>query len=120
VNIALKVVDWGSGGLPILVLIEQIGASWSIVGEPIYEMGDDNTGVGGYAFEVEAAKMGGMVNWIRSVLVPAVNARLAARFKPTAAPAPAPSGDPVERFDAALIAALRWAPQADGTLKVVA
>lgn len=126
VQIALKMVDWGSGQ-PFLALLEKVGSAWQIVGLPIYEFADDHTGVGGYAFVIEAAKLGvgnvGVAAWVKKVLVPLINAKLAVRFKPTStppAPPPAQPADPIDNLDSVMIGMLKWAPQADGTLQVTA
>lgn len=117
VNIALKMIDWGS--MPVLCLIEQKGAVWETFAS-IYEFGDRTDGKPGYAHEAEIEQMGSIGAWIRQVILPAINAALADRFKPAGEVTPPATGDPITDIDAAIIAALRWAPQADGTLRVEA
>jgi hypothetical protein len=113
-QIAIKVrADFG-----IIVACELINGAWQGVRDLImFDM--DNVG----SVETELAKAGGAVAWVKTVLVPLINAWLAERFKPVAAPAPgpapAPSGDPYVDIDAAIFA-LKWLPAADGTLKVSA
>lgn len=123
VQIALKVINWGMGGSPFLGLIERKGTTWEVI-SVVDEFDDRSDGKAGYRFQAEAEVAGSILNWIKQVLIPKINAALAARFKATGAPAPAPAptttGDPFVDLDNLLIATLRWAPQADGTLKVVA
>lgn len=114
-NIALKMIDWGS--MPVLCLIEQKGAVWETFAI-IYEFGDRTDGKRGYAHEAEIEQMGSIGAWIRQVILPAVNAALADRFRPTGTVDVPSTGDPIADIDAAIIAALRWAPQADGTLQM--
>lgn len=116
-NIALKMISWG-GGVPVLCLIEQKGAAWETFAL-IYEFGDRSDGQAGYAHEAEIEQMGSVREWIKQVILPAINAALAERFKPGAVPVdPVPTGDAIVDIDAAIIAALSWAPQPDGTLRM--
>lgn len=114
-TVALKMIDWGSSS-PVLALLELKGSVWVVV-RIVEEFDDRNDGQSGYRFEMEAEKAGGVANYIKQILVPKVNAALLELFPPSAAPAPEPT-DRIAALDAAIIGALRWAPQADGTLRV--
>lgn len=125
-TIALKMIDWGGGGVPALHLVKRDGTAWTPVGAAIYEFYDDTTGVGGYAHLLEAQKMGGLLNWVKQVLIPKINAALLKMFPAldggviVAPPPPSGTGNEIDELDALLIKTLKWAPQPDGTLKVTA
>lgn len=111
-QIALKSIDWG-GGLPVLALIEKKPEGW-VAGRLIWEFDDSTPAI------IERA--GGMIAWIKSAIVPRINDALAARFKPSSSPPPVtldPDAPLIDQFDAALLGLLAWAPQPDGSLKVV-
>ena len=118
-TVALKMIDWGAS-FPFWALVEHKLGVWSVV-EIVEEFDDRSDGTPGYRFEAEADKVGGWANWIRQMLVPKINAALLRRFPPlsgTANPPPPDDGDTIGRLDQTIVAALRWAPQADGTLLV--
>lgn len=116
-SIALKMISWG-GGVPVLCLIERKGDAWETFAL-VYEFGDRSDGKVGYAHEAEIEHMGSVREWIKQVILPAINAALAERFKPGVVPVdPVPTGDAIVDIDAAIIAALRFEPQADGTLRM--
>jgi hypothetical protein len=117
VAIAIKMIDWGSG-LPVLGLIEKKGSIWEVI-KILYEF-DDPT----QAMLVEKSKViNGLVDWIRTEIVPLVNAALLARFPATGTggggtPPPTPTGDILTLVDNMLIGKLKFAPQANGTIRV--
>jgi hypothetical protein len=116
-NIALKMIAWG-GAMPVLCLIEQKGSVWETFAI-IYEFGDRMDGKPGFAHEAEIEQMGSIGAWIRQVILPAINAALADRFRPNGDVIDVPAtGDAIADIDAAIIATLRWLPQADGALQV--
>lgn len=111
-KIMLKCIDWGSG-LPVIGLAEQRTSGWEVFAI-LYEFGDSNTPA------IVTAQAGGTVNWIKTVLLPKINAALALRFKATGTTTPAPAAGTLADIDAQLVKVLGWAPQADGTLRMVA
>jgi hypothetical protein len=115
-EIAIKVrSDFG-----VICACERIGGEWTVV-EDLLFFGQDGTADA----DVEIAKAGGAPMWVKTKLLPLINAWLAARFKPAAAPAPTPAPSPgpnasaFELIDAAIFR-LQWARAADGTIKVTA
>ena len=80
---------------------------------------DRSDGVPGMRYEAEIAEDGGVLNYVTKRLLPAINAMLALMFKASEEPPP-PSELPVslQGIDRGLQAALKWAPQPDGTLRV--
>jgi hypothetical protein len=113
-EIAIKVrSDFGC-----IVACEFVNGAWQGAQDLLF-FDQDNIGTA----ESEIAKAGSAAMWVKTKLVPLINAWLAERFKPAAAPTPAPapipSSDPYAQIDAAIYA-LRWMPQPDGTIKVTA
>jgi hypothetical protein len=119
VAIAIKIIDWGSS-MPILGLIEKKGTAWEVI-SILYEF-DDPT----LAQLAEDAKMvGGLWDWIKRDIIPMINAALLGRFPATGSsggdpPPPPPTGDVLSMIDELLNSKLRFAPQADGTIRVEA
>lgn len=113
VQIALKMIDWGSG-IPVYALIEKKATGWEA--SIIEEFGDRSDGKVGYAYEAEVERVGSIANWIKQILLPKINAALLARFPKTGTTTAAT--DKIGTLDAQIIAALQWLPQADGTIKV--
>jgi hypothetical protein len=111
VAIAVKVIAWPVG-LPVISLLEKKAAGWEST-RLLYEFDDANTPI------TVTQKAGGTVSWIKTVLLAAINAALAERFKPDGA-ASFPMPGSLEDIDAQLGKVLAWAPQPDGTLRVVA
>lgn len=109
VEIGVKCFAWG-GGLPAIAMVERMADGKYQATSVLFEFSDSpNTPA-----ELTAAA-GGVAQWIKTVLVPLINAALASRFPPEAVN---PEGGSIEDIDAQLGAVLRWAPQADGTLRV--
>jgi hypothetical protein len=112
VAIAIKMIDWGSG-LPVLGLIEKKGTIWEVI-KIIYEF-DDPT----IAIIAEKTKVvNGLADWIKTELLPLINSALLARFPGSGTPPPPPTGDVLTTLDNLLIAKLKFAPQANGTIRV--
>ena len=115
-TIAIKVIDWGVS-TPFLAVVERKNSAW--VADYIVRSFDDrNDGIPGAMYEKEIAEDGGVLNWIKKRLIPEINATLAIMFPPGVTPPP--TGDlpaTLVGIDAGL-QSLKWAPQADGTLRV--
>lgn len=112
VQIAVKVVAW-DGAMPVMTLAEKKAGGWEAT-YILYEFDDLN------APEQVTAKAGGTVNWIKTVILPKLNEVLALRFKATGTPPPPVVGGSLADIDSQLSKVLAWAPQIDGTLRVVA
>lgn len=111
VEIGVKCFAWG-GGIPAIAMVERMPNGKYEATSVLFEFSDSP-----YTPAELTAAAGGVVQWIKTVLLPKINAALASRFPPDGAPADAGS---IEDIDAQLGAVLRWAPQADGTLQVTA
>lgn len=124
-GVAIKLVDWGTGGSPFLALLYKSAGGWAVK-SLIEEFDDRSDGKPGYRFEMEAEQVGGLVNWIKQILLPKINAALRALFPPLddgaelPPPPPPATGNVFDDLDALIIKTLRFAPQADGTLVVTA
>ena len=115
--LALKIVAW-DGLTPTLSILERKGgptAHWT-ADYVAYAFDDRRDGAPGFQCDIEIAEAGGVDAWVRSRLVPAINEMLAMMFTPGPV---APTGT-LDAVDAVLQSILRWAPQADGTLRVEA
>lgn len=110
VKLMLKLIAW-DGGVPVAALAELRPTGWEVFAI-LYEFDDINLP------EDVTRKAGGTVAWIKTVLLPAINAALAKRF-PKTSTAPVVAGS-LDDIDAQLLKALAWSPQADGTLRMVA
>jgi hypothetical protein len=120
-EVMLKIIDWGNTS-PFLAVCELKGTAWAA--DYIAVTFDDRSdGVPGMQYEKEIAEDGGVIQWIKKRIVPAINATLALMFLPSAEQPPTDPGDlPVtlDGIDRGLQAVIRWAPQPDGTLRVEA
>lgn len=111
VEIGVKCFAWG-GGIPAIAMVERMPNGKYEATSVLFEFSDSP-----YTPAELTAAAGGVVQWIKTALMPRINAALAARFPPEAVN---PEGGSIEDIDAQLGAVLRWAPQADGTLQVTA
>jgi hypothetical protein len=113
VQIAVKMIDWGSG-VPVLALIEKKGAEWQTI-NVLYQFDDPTVA----QMEAIAKVAGGLPSWVKTDLMPAINAALLERFPPSSVPVPGTS-DIISLIDQTMLYSLRFVPQVDGTLRVEA
>lgn len=108
VEIGVKCFAWDVT-MPAISMVERMPNGKYQPTSVIFEFSDSpNT-----TKELTAAA-GGTVKWIKTVLLPRINAALLQRFPPSGGV----EAGTIEDIDANLGVALRWAPQADGTLQV--
>ena len=112
VPIMVKCIDWGNNGMPVIGLVEKKAGGWEVI-NLLMEFDDVVTP------EKSTAAAGGTAAWIKTVLLPRLNAALAVRFKAGGTVTP-PAGGSLADIDKQIGVLLRWAPQTDGTLKVTA
>lgn len=119
-EIMLKILDAGIS-IPVLAVCENKSGAW-VANWVAWEFNDRNDGVPGMQYSKEIAEDGGVIPWIKKRVLPAINVTLAQMFLPSSEPPNPDEPLPVtlDGIDRGLQATLRWAPQADGTLKVEA
>lgn len=121
-EIMLKVIDNGMS-IPVLAICEFKDGAWA-ANWIAREFSDRNDGIPGMQHEKEIAEDGGVLEWVRKRIVPAINATLKAMFLPSTEPPPPDPDEPLpvslDGIDRGLQLAIKWAPQSDGTLKVEA
>ena len=111
VEIGVKCFAWG-GGIPAIAMVERMPNGKYEATDVLFEFGDTpNTP------EELTRAAGGTAKWIEDVLAPKINEALVRRFPPDGT---MPDAGSIEDIDAQLGVVLRWAPQADGTLQVIA
>lgn len=116
VELGLKCIDWGSG-VPVVSIVEKRGTIYESY--VIHEFGGDQSPP-----EMETKVAGGTVSWIKTVLLPKINAYLKGRFPakttttPTTPTTTYPAGSLAD-IDAQFSKVLAWSPKTDGTLSVV-
>lgn len=111
VEIGVKIIAW-TGGMPVIAMVEKVGTAYE-ARQILYEFDDVNVP------EQVTAKAGGTVSWIRTVLLPAINAALKIRF-PATGTTTTPVVGSLADIDSQLGKVLSWTPGANGTLTVVA
>lgn len=111
VEIGVKVIAW-DGGMPVISLVEKKATGYEST-YILYEFDDLNVP------EVITAKAGGTVAWIKTVLLPKINEALAMRFKAGTGGTPPVVVGSLADIDSQLGKVLAWAPQPDGTLRMV-
>jgi hypothetical protein len=110
VELGIKIIDWGSG-VPVISIVEKVGTLYESK-QILFEFDDVNLP------EVIVKAAGGTVPWIKTVLLPKINAALKARFLPVSSTTPINVPGSLADIDSQLGTVLKWVPMTDGTLTV--
>ena len=111
VEIGVKCFAWDPT-MPIVSIVERMPSGEYQATYVLTDFDDSNT------LEAATRDAGGVVMWIKTVLLPAINAALLKRFPPSSGDPGSPGAGSIDDVDAKLGVVLGWAPKADGTLQV--